>query len=113
MDDCIYRNAFCRHLADVQFAEAPDDRMSEDEKKHHEGMWCGLQEATDAAKRFPAADVAPVVHGYWELYETFASVKIHRCSICKADAERNAADDEILSKYCPHCGAKMDGEKNG
>ena len=59
-------------------------------------------------ERFPAADVAPVVHGHWVNHK-----KLHGfvyCSACK---------DVYLDKewlrdgkwgYCPNCGAKMDGE---
>ena len=31
------------------------------------------------------------------------------CSVCGKDAEYNAEGSLILSDYCPHCGAKMDG----
>jgi len=54
----------------------------------------------------PAADVAPVVHGRWncvgsvcidgEYEDTF------RCSKCSIPYFRK-------SRYCPNCGAKMDG----
>lgn len=60
----------------------------------------------DAAKNGTAADVAPVRHGtyisigYDELYCDFG-----KCSVC-------GFEDVVKgSKYCPNCGAKMDGEK--
>lgn len=54
--------------------------------------------------QIPAADVAPVRHGtyistgYDELYCDFG-----KCSVC-------GIEDVVKgSKYCPNCGAKMDG----
>lgn len=61
-------------------------------------------------------DVAPVVHGYWEEYSTrYSTIKRYRCSICKKDAEEitDGGGWELLSEYCPHCGARMDGEADG
>lgn len=47
----------------------------------------------------PAEDVAPVVHGRWEVDE-FGRC----CSACK----EYIPDDFAPSEYCPNCGAKMD-----
>lgn len=53
----------------------------------------------------PAADVEPVVYGYWEQFEYRGVV---RCSVCK-DAY---IDEDWLSSGkwggCPNCRAKMD-----
>lgn len=51
-------------------------------------------------------DVAPVRHGSWINCEWVESgFKFVRCSEC------NHADmDSRLYKYCPWCGARMDGE---
>lgn len=56
----------------------------------------------------PAADVAPVVHGEW--IKTSEFMPIYGCSVCK---ERNLFKNgqNVLSNYCPNCGAKMDGGK--
>lgn len=61
----------------------------------------------------PTADVAPAAHGEWIPNE---SDRHHHCSVCGEDAL--CKEDwqfldcvEILSEYCPNCGAKMDGEK--
>ena len=54
-----------------------------------------LREVSDA----PAADVAPVVHGAWQVTDRFKA-----CSVCGYAFARLLPD-----KYCPHCGAKMDG----
>lgn len=54
---------------------------------------------------FPAADVAPVVHGEWITIDG-----ISRCSECGyIPAYDSAIDDLFYSPFCPNCGAKMDG----
>ena len=54
----------------------------------------------------PAADVAPVVHGRWVThYRSGTSVTEGYVSTC-CDMWNNRKSD-----YCPHCGAKMDGER--
>lgn len=57
-----------------------------------------------------AADVAPVVHGRW-IYEeeTLATSKGYRCSACRRPLWLSPDVPEAF-KYCPKCGAKMDGE---
>jgi hypothetical protein len=57
---------------------------------------------------FPAADVAPVVHGEWVTIDG-----ISRCSECEyIPAYDSAIDDLFYSPFCPNCGAKMDKEAN-
>lgn len=47
-----------------------------------------------------APTIDPVKHGAW--------VK-GSCSICGEDALLDDVENEFLSKYCPCCGARMDG----
>ena len=57
---------------------------------------------------FPAADVAPVVHGEWMRY---SRTLWHYCSVCLEDALMSkSTGTEVLSSFCPHCGAKIDLE---
>ena len=58
----------------------------------------------DTIDNFPTADVAPVKHGHW--IECNYGLTFE-CSECKYPTEYNLTD------YCPKCGAKMDGDKNG
>lgn len=62
----------------------------------------------DDIRDFPAADVAPVRHAYWES----APGKMSRfCSGCWADEPYKFADENAkVYDYCPHCGAMMDKE---
>lgn len=61
----------------------------------------------------PAADVAPVVHGWWERepssywrWTPSGAVAVtrttYRCGLC-------GRGTVVKSNYCPNCGAKMDG----
>lgn len=53
----------------------------------------------------PAADVVEVVHGEWiETYNEMVCSKCHMPPITK-DEENGKV--EILTKYCPNCGADM------
>lgn len=61
----------------------------------------------------PAADVAPIMHGKW-LDEDFPekTATVHGFAICSACGNLSHKAEHgynILSKYCPNCGAKMDG----
>lgn len=60
-------------------------------------------------RSLPAADVAPVVHGRWEVrgQEVF-------CTNCDSESGHNAFGASVFSNYCPNCGAHMrDGDKDG
>lgn len=60
----------------------------------------------DEMKDLPSADVAPVVHGEWMRY---SRTLWHYCSVCLEDALMSkSTGTEVLSSFCPHCGAKMD-----
>ena len=63
-----------------------------------------------------AADVAPVVHGRWISWEEAGnfvpSPDRHECSVCHDAAQVLVNGFELLSDYCPNCGAKMDGGAN-
>lgn len=57
----------------------------------------------------PAADVAPVVHGRWEpCFDENCKCRwgFGKCSNCGQEYYAHAIN---YYKYCPNCGAKMDG----
>ena len=71
----------------------------------------GFDEAVTRVENFPAADVAPVVHGRWDdsgRY-TFPSgntaVRCTNCGCALTESEYRLNN----WNYCPVCGAKMDG----
>ena len=66
-------------------------------------------------------DLEEVRRGHWEtvfmseatgydptLANYIDTVFCHRCSVCKEDARLDEFGEEMISKYCPNCGAKMD-----
>ena len=60
-------------------------------------------------KRVTAADVAPVRYGKWIEY---SRPHYFKCSECKCIVPYKKAmviDGKRKYKYCPNCGAKMDG----
>lgn len=54
----------------------------------------------------PAAGVAPVRHGRWIVKGYVCGETEYQCSECKETEWRTSAS---RLKYCPFCGAKMDG----
>ena len=56
----------------------------------------------------PTVDAVEVVHGRWEYRAVDFECRYykHECSIC-------GFDGEDWYRYCPNCGAKMDGDGNG
>lgn len=66
----------------------------------------------DDSCKLPTVDAVPVVHGHWK--EDPSGYGFWICSACGFVSEASAAN--MLYKFCPVCGAKMDGkdgEQNG
>ena len=69
-------------------------------------------------EQMPAADAVEVVHGRWEKCWQEKSKHYFRCSNCQMaymDGVSGAIAPEYGSRawrYCPNCGAKMDGDGN-
>lgn len=77
--------------------------------KDHNGCMCRVRWVDDMCgevKDAPAADVAPVVHGWWVThYRSGTTVAEGYVSTC-CDMWNNRKSD-----YCPNCGARMDGRR--
>ena len=89
------------------------DRDELYEQMHAMGLGFDLIEALEMIENFPAADVAPVVHGRWvniplKMDPEYFAYKYNlrkKCTICKYAMPAEYPDFYI----CPNCGAKMDG----
>ena len=72
-----------------------------------------------AVEKLTAADVAPVVraHWYWDKDGIDWNIGAWRCSACEAmspmwwSTDRGSPMHKSVHKYCPNCGARMDGEE--
>ena len=59
----------------------------------------------------PAANVVPVVHGRW-INAPLCGNDNCRCSACGSWHNIHAnLHGEIMQKFCPNCGAKMESEE--
>jgi predicted amidophosphoribosyltransferase len=61
--------------------------------------------------KIPTADVVEVKHGHWGLIDECANEGVY-CSVCHKKVYKTYyANQKLKSKFCPNCGAKMDGGK--
>lgn len=69
----------------------------------------------DMIKEAPAIEAEPMRHGKW----LFSDYDYFTCSVCggqyftDADSTKDAEamlENNAYYPYCPHCGARMDGE---
>lgn len=54
--------------------------------------------------------IDPVKHGHWEYCGYCANLPIAYCTACHEYALYNDDTSIAYSKYCPYCGARMDGD---
>lgn len=106
MAECIKRDTAIAVIEEKQKELCPVGRYGRnyvygsDREKYD--AW---DEIADALENIPAADVAPVVHSYWEHKITNDGENIGICHNCKYPVSWFWEQ----AKYCPNCGAKMDG----
>lgn len=69
----------------------------------------GAPSVTDAINKIPAADVVPVRSGHW--VKSDIPDEDFRCSECGGACWYYDCGGAVTkSKYCPNCGAEMDGK---
>ena len=56
----------------------------------------------------PTIEAEPVRYGYWEESPT-GNPNFNYCSVCDGAIQRY---DNVTFTYCPHCGARMDGDND-
>ena len=94
MTEYIEREAISEEIRKFYYKNPPNF-------SYGEGFDRGLDRAQRAILDAPAADVAPVLHGRW----VASHDEFYSCSICKYPVYVGWNQ----TKYCPNCGAKMDG----
>ena len=72
--------------------------------------FCVNESFYDALQTIPAADVAPVKHGRWiSLDDYFEDAQCSECGDALVIGDCSFNDFCECYKFCPNCGAKMDG----
>ena len=71
--------------------------------------WNTAHEIANLIKYAPTIEAQPVVHGEWLIKEDEACFAMwDYCSVC--GFEMGFATSSHYAKFCPNCGAKMDGK---
>ena len=80
-------------------------------KRASAGTWSdAYRNMIDMLDHEPTADVQPVRHGRWIVEKGSGEYAV--CSECKGKSGTQWDGVEpipLMTQYCPHCGAKMDG----
>ena len=96
-------------LAEVKkrFAKRLDWLKRDIHDEYSRALYDCCEVDVDLIDEIPAADVAPVVHGKWDVVE---GRRLDN-AICSNCGRRFQAYYEAY-RFCPNCGAKMDGGDN-
>lgn len=71
-----------------------------------------IQSMIDVVGSVEAADVQPVKRGRWIYKGTVNSWDEMACSCCDGAFSTQDREQILDWEFCPHCGARMDGEQN-
>jgi hypothetical protein len=71
-----------------------------------------MAEIVEWVEQQPTIEAKPVVHAYWEkgCNDEYISISWWTCSHCGKGAltKEETIYDQVLTDYCPYCGAQMD-----
>ena len=98
MDNLIYRQAaldMVNHLTEIYVNNLPPMLDKAD--------------VYDNLRLLPSADIQPVQGGHWQEAKT-RTYGIYECDVCKGWTYIPNKPRDY--KFCPRCGARMDGEQN-
>lgn len=94
MAECIERKAAIKA---IQRQRGPNNSVAQNRL---------LALAVHDVLQIAAADVAPVRHGRWALNKKYGD---YECSECGQGDVKAMDFTNLKMRYCPNCGAKMDG----
>lgn len=66
---------------------------------------CWQWYAIRTLEEIPTIEAKPVVHAHWKCD---SAIDPYCCSNCGKKALQDYFEEDVLSKYCPYCGAQMD-----
>ena len=95
MAEYIEREAISEEIRKYYYKNPPNF-------SYGEGFDRGLDRAQRAILDAPAADVAPVRHGEWEIVVGSNGNEYMVCTCCRVSQDLTG-----VFTYCPNCGAKM------
>ena len=62
----------------------------------------------------PTIEAEPVRHGRWEYHDCVCTgdglIAVYACSACQGCIDEDVFDQLHETRFCPNCGAKMDGD---
>lgn len=96
MDEYIEREAISEEIRKYYYKNPPNF-------SYGEGFDRGLDRAQRAILDAPTANVAPVVHGEWEIVVGSNGKEYMVCTCCRVSQDLTG-----VFTYCPNCGVKMD-----
>ena len=87
-----------------RFAKRLDWLKKDIHDEYSLGLHDGCEYDTKLIDEIPAADVAPVVHGRWEIVVGSNGNEYMVCTCCRVSQDLTG-----VFTYCPNCGCRMDG----
>lgn len=105
MGDYISREAALKYIKSEQCRTCSDIGLCGN---------CAVLVAVKLLEKVPAADAAEVAYGQWEgegdgYADGEIVLDVWHCSQCGYCIDDGTDNPDCLPKYCPGCGAKMDG----
>ena len=84
-------------------------KLFENLRDEHETNAISYNALYEVILQQPTIEAVPVVHGEWHLLDECANEGVY-CSRCLKKVYRTEyANQKVKSKFCPNCGAKMEG----
>ena len=90
----------CEYDILQQALEEANEALRGEARRGRNGTWIPV----DSFTVFGGDEVTWMAHGN--------PIALHYCSVCGNDAYADEEGKDILSDFCPHCGADMRGDQN-